>query len=237
MPALPLTCANCSKEFVRRKYSISNNSYCSRSCAAKTNNSRFPKHPGIKKTCIVCGKNFVSQEKYCSPTCQYKGLTITKEDILSYIRDFYKKNGRIPLKREFKHPRAARERFGTWNNAIFAAGLTPNPVLFANKWLARDGHKCDSLAEKIIDDWLYQQNIPHKRTVPYPGNNKLSVDFVVENYWIEFFGLFGENIRYDELRKMKLKLVKEYKLEFIGIYPADLFPHNNLPKVLKLFVK
>ena len=53
----------------------------------------------------------------------------------------------------------AREIFGSWNNAVEAAGFKPNPVLFAEKHTADDGHHCDSLAEKIIDDWLNSQKI------------------------------------------------------------------------------
>ena len=45
----------------------------------------------------------------------------------------------------------ARYVFGTWNNAISAAGYKPNPVMFARHHIASDGHRCDSLAEKIIE--------------------------------------------------------------------------------------
>jgi len=73
---------------------------------------------------------------------------ISKEQIINEIRSFYKQNGRIPLKSEYHHHSAGRRKFGTWNNAIKASGFLPNPVLFAHKHIAKDGHKCDSLAEK-----------------------------------------------------------------------------------------
>ncbi len=45
--------------------------------------------------------------------------------------------------------------------------------MFAHYQIAEDGHKCDSMAEKIIDDYLLQNNIKHERNIPlfmYPYN-------------------------------------------------------------------
>jgi len=118
-------------------------------------------------------------------------------------RQFYKDHSRIPLKRECIHYHAVRIRFKGWNNAILVAGFDPNPVMFAKKYLANDGHKCDSLSERIIDDWLSRRNINHQRSVPYPNNEQFTADFVVDKYWIEFFGLSGELKRYDYLKRKK----------------------------------
>lgn len=108
--------------------------------------------------------------------------------------------------------------------------------MFAKKHIAKDGHICDSLAEMIIDDWLYAKSIAHKRTIPYPGNKTLTADFVVGEYWIEFFGLYGQHRRYDELRNEKLQLVKKYNLKFIALYPANLFPKNTLDSSLSFIM-
>jgi len=51
--------------------------------------------------------------------------------------------------------------------------------MFAKKYTANDEHHCDSLAEKIIDDWLYARKIEHKRKIHYPDNKALTVDFVL----------------------------------------------------------
>ncbi|MBI2614073.1 MAG: hypothetical protein HYW62_04865 [Candidatus Levybacteria bacterium] len=230
------TCENpqCSKPF-KRLLSATHKSrklYCSQSCAASVNNKMYPKRYAVRKKCEYCNKEFISREKYCSRPCANKGQTISKEVILEEIKKFYLINQRIPLKREFSHTKSARVRFGSWNKAIKVAGFKPNPVMFARKHTAVDGHICDSLAEKIIDDWFYKRNIPHKRSIPYPSSLGLHVDFRVGDYWIEFFGLHGQHKRYDELRKEKLKLIKEYDLKFIEIYPKDLFPTNKLDQVL-----
>lgn len=158
-------------------------------------------------------------------------MTTSRETILQQIRDFHKKNGRIPLKREFKGVKAAQRRFTTWNNAIKAAGFDPNPVKFAKKYIANDGHKCDSLAEKIIDDWLFYRNIPHIRSVPY-GINNMTADFKVKDKIVEFFGLKGEHEDYDRLVEEKKRIWKEKKLQVIEVFPNDLFPINKLGVVL-----
>jgi len=155
----------------------------------------------------------------------------SREKLLEYLKEFNKKNGRIPVKREFMAKyRAFLRVFGTWNKAIEAAGLSPNPVLFAKKYTANDGHRCDSLAEKIIDDWFFARKIKHKINFPYP-NSKYTADFKVGDILIEFFGLHGELKSYDQLMEKKLNLVKEYNLKLISIYPKDIFPEFKLDQV------
>lgn len=104
--------------------------------------------------------------------------------------------------------------------------------MFAKKFIANDGHRCDSLAEKIIDDWFYSRKIKHQVNVPYPGVDGLTVDFLVENRWVEFFGLSGELKKYDELKEKKIKIAKKHKLNLIEIYPHHLFPKNKLDELL-----
>ncbi|MFZ5932945.1 MAG: homing endonuclease associated repeat-containing protein [Patescibacteria group bacterium] len=191
-------------------------------------NISHPRNPGVVKKCAFCGKNFKSRKKYCSRPCKDKGSTIPAEELILKIKTFVKRHGRIPLKREMLNYHAFRLRFGTWNQAVKAAGFIPNPVMFANKFVAKDGHKCDSLAERIIDDWLYARKIKHERNTLYPGDQGLKVDFKVRNYWVEFFGLSGESRKYDRLKRKKLRLAKKLNLKLVGIYLKDLFPKGRL---------
>ena len=62
----------------------------------------------------------------------------------------------------------------------------------------------------------------------------MSVDFVIGNNFIEYFGLNEVISEYDELIKKKRKLSKKYKLSLIEIYPKDLFPVNRLSKIIKI---
>lgn len=146
------------------------------------------------KKCLnpQCTNLIAESRKFCSNACQWKysspGIEEIKVKVISEIKNFVFIHRRIPVKREcYGIYKGARVAFGTWNNAIKAAGFDPNPVLFAKKYMAKDGHKCDSLAEKIIDDWLFSHKVNHQIHVPYPGQKHLTADFVVGDRWIEFF--------------------------------------------------
>lgn len=235
-----IKCSNpsCEETFLRLKSHLNNNDndFCSHSCAMFVNNKRYPRIRGIRKICATCGKLFFSRKKYCSVTCKAIEQTMNKTRIIDEIKKFYEQNGRIPLKKEFIHAKTARLRFGSWNKAILAAGFKPNPVKFARKHIAIDGHKCDSFAEFIIDNWLFTNNIQHKIHIPY-SNSHMSSDFSIDTIRIEFIGLAGENKKYDQLLKIKRDMVRKEKLKVIEIYPKDLFPKNNLKKILRPLLK
>ena len=232
---------NCNKKVSRLlnqfKKSNSGRIFCSSLCAAIANNLTRRKF----KKCSICGKQFYGERKYCSKLCRSKAVNPNKKSefekrkiILNEIKAFYKIHKRIPVKRE-RPGLALRAHFvfGSWNKAIESAGFESNPVMFAKKCIANDGHKCDSFAEKIIDDWFYERRIKHKKEVPYPENKLLSADFIVGKNLIEYFGLNGVTSEYDEFIKKKRKLSKKYKLSLIEIYPKDLFPVNHLSEIIK----
>lgn len=214
--------------------------FCDTSCAAIFNNHLRIRHKKPLKACSAENCNSIVKDRhsrYCSRKCgatpRRRTLESIREEVLSSIKKFNETNGRIPVKKELNAQyRKARTVFGTWNKAIKAAGYKPNPVMFANKYIAKDGHKCDSLAEKIIDEWLYSKGIHHDRSVPYPEDYKLTCDFVINKTFIEFFGLKGEVKRYDRLVTLKRRLSKKYKLKLIELKPAHLFPKNKLDEVL-----
>lgn len=230
---------NCKKKVFREpnelKKSRSGRFFCSHSCAAKiTNKERAV--TGICKT-PGCNKIIPKGRKYCSSECftsNYKKSKIEKQkEILSEIKAFYNTRKRIPVKKE--RPGLAwrsHKVFGSWNKAIESAGFKSNPVIFAKKYIAEDGHKCDSFAEKIIDDWLYSNNVGHQRNIPYP-NTPYTADFLVRGKFVEFLGLSGEIKQYDKNTKLKEKLAKKHKLKLIKIFPKDLFPVNRLSEIIR----
>ena len=239
--AIKLTCDNpaCGKPFTRIPSKINKKfNYCSSSCSATINNRRR-KRPRKTKYCANknCNKIVPERNKYCSNKCQgavtKKSLDEHRADVISTIKKFYRDHHRIPVRREMWAPyRKARKGFGTWNNAVKAAGYETNPVLFAKKYIANDGHKCDSLSEKIIDDWLSARGIPHEINTHYEGT-LMTADFRVGDVLIEFLGLTGEVSEYDRLVKEKRGLWKKRNLDVIEIYPKDIFPKSHLDKILK----
>lgn len=225
---------NCEKIFKRQPCEIQKSRicFCSRSCSTIISNLKSPKRQAKNKTCPTCKKLFTGRKKYCSKICQPPPKKIGKRQIIREIKKLYKDKQRLPFKRECQRYHVAQLRFGSWNKAIVAAGFKPNPVLFARKHIANDGHKCDSLTEKIIDDWLYARKIKHETNVSYPGDKLFTVDFVIGRVWIEFFGLSGELRAYDKIKKEKVKIAKKFNLHLIAIYPHDLFPKFKLDKKL-----
>lgn len=234
-----LICSNpeCSARFYRAKNDInSRNNFCSSNCSAKfSNRNRAIKHKCLSPSC----NNLIRKSRsYCSNSCQGDALRIPveirKKKVVKKINAFIKMHGRIPVKREMSGTyNSARKSFGTWNKAIRAAGYKPNPVLFAYKHTAKDGHKCDSFAEMIIDNWLYEYGIPHKINVSYPVNENLTVDFKIADYWVEFFGLVGDLKKYDLSMVRKLEIAKQENLKLIKIYPKDMFPEHKLEYILE----
>lgn len=226
---------NCGKTFFRTPREIKGAKlYCSTRCAAMVNNSKFPKRKATISRCAYCHQKFKGRRIYCSKECKNKSQTISNSEILKRIKKFYKKHKRIPIKIEFPHYGAAQDRFGSWNKAIVAAGFDPNPVMFAKRFVADDGHQCDSFAEKVIDDWLYAKKIEHRRSVPYPSKSVLTADFLIGKLWVEFFGLAGALKYYDRLIREKRAIAEKHGLRLIEIYPRDLFPVNRLEKIIKI---
>lgn len=166
----------------------------------------------------------VKERKEFSKRMRLSGKRHTKysRDILiSKIKSFYKEHARIPLKREL-NSKTFRRYFGTWNTAIIAAGFEPNPILFAKRVAAADGHMCDSFAEKIIDDWFTEKGIKHERNIPYAGT-KMTADFKVGNLFIEYFGLKGANEHYNSLIELKREFCRKHRITLLEIYPDELF--------------
>lgn len=238
MKRLEFICDNphCKKVFLRIPSRVSTKNYCSRHCSSVINNALSPKKTKVIKYCLRCNKQCLYGRWYCSVKCKSMNERLSKEKIIRAIRNFYRHNQRVPFKNEAPYVMSARKQFGSWNKAIMAAGFPPNPVKFSNKYLATDGHNCDSQAEKIIDEWLCIRKIPHQRHVPYPGNTHLTADFVVKEYWLEYFGLAGRLARYDELKEEKEQLVREYKLKLISLYPKDLNPVDKLNTLLSKLI-
>lgn len=232
----------CRKAFLRqqKEFTKSKLHFCGLSCRASYHNALRHNFTKLKRCQNEGCKNFVIKDKrsnYCSRECvdvSRRGRTkYSSEIVVDEIRKFFKINNRIPTRNELGFlNRLARRFFGTWNKAIIAAGFNPNPVRFANHFVAKDGHPCDSLSEKIVDDWLSTHKIPHEVKVKYPWNNGMSADFKIGEYYVEFFGLVGQLKNYDRLMKIKLQKIKEYNLKLISIYLSDIFPKNKLESKL-----
>lgn len=249
-----LICENCGKKFERQPHSISPHNYCSQSCAAIGNNKKRPERGAKTIKCKSCGKKFkrwvVGNKIYCSIKCRKNEEYYRLEELLEIIKNKSKKLKRVPAKREFIEgiDKACVRFFGSWNNAVSAAGLIPNRS-HNNRMYRRmsgkalDGHLCDSVSEILIDNWLYKNDIPHSKDVPYP-ETRYKADWKISlgnrEVVIEYFGLANDSPRYDRSITRKKMLCKKLDISLIGIYPKDIYPkryfEGNLKNKFKEFL-
>ncbi len=240
-----LLCSNqeCRHRFYRSRCAILRvgSYYCSRNCAAHINGQKFPKRgPGFK-FCVdkECGNRMKGWRKYCSHQCWRRARVVNPpNELIDKLQLLAKKLERTPAKREATLiAEACTHAFGSWNNAIVAAGLIPhrshsNRMYRRTNTTAKDGHKCDSISEAIIDNWLTKNNISHKRDVAYPKTGHKADWSVGANTFIEYFGLAKDSPSYDRNIKAKIKLCKKSGIKLVGIYPKDLYPVLNIEKKL-----
>lgn len=64
-----VTCKACNKIFLKQPAQISENNFCSRSCAAKINNQGVQRNKPKKKACAVCSTVFETNKNHSSRTC------------------------------------------------------------------------------------------------------------------------------------------------------------------------
>lgn len=110
----------------------------------------------------------------------------------------------------------------------------------ANSKKSSDGHWVRSRGELLIDNYLFNNRIPHayEQEVYLPDNKKMVPDFMTitpkGNVYIEFWGMEG-NSSYDKRREAKIQLYRDNGLELVNIFPKHL---DNLDAYLSsIFVK
>lgn len=185
-----------------------------------------------------CGKDISVALNYCSRTCFNLMRTAYKPDeLIKKLQVGSKKLGRTITKRELGHEAYMCIRaFGTWNKALIAASLTPHRShserMYKRKnTTALDGHRCDSISEAIVDNWLTEHDIAHDRNAPYPGTNHKADWRIGDKVFVEYFGLAKDSPRYDRSIKEKRALCRKHGIQLIEVYPNDLYPEIKLEEI------
>ncbi|MBI6116141.1 hypothetical protein [Salegentibacter maritimus] len=134
-----------------------------------------------------------------------------------------------------------KKKFGSWFKALVASNILPKGVLESSRGvrcIAKSGNECNSLDEMFIDNWLFANNVISIKEPLYPKHpiyNKTGrrrADWRVGDYYIEYFGLKGEEA-YDKKTKEKLLLADDLNLELISLFPSDL---NNISAKLDFLI-
>jgi hypothetical protein len=184
----------------------------------------------IRKFVDACG--FIPKSNFSIIShSSMKGLDSDRK--LNIIEKFAKMGGNINI----------RENFSSWFEALEKAGALPEGYRYGGTgvWcFAEDGHKCHSLAEQRIDNWLHRNGIDHEREPEYPEHETLNpsgqrkADWLANgDVFIEYFGMAGDE-DYDLKTYQKKKLASKENIDLISIYPDDL---GNLDDKLGQFVK
>lgn len=102
-------------------------------------------------------------------------------------------------------------------------GLTARPAGFngGERFTCADGHIVRSTYEQRVDNWLFEQGIPHVYEPPLPFDRRMKSDFLANGWYIEVWGVTGQ-ARYRERKRIKRKLYVERGLPLIQI-GADAF--------------
>ena len=125
---------------------------------------------------------------------------------------------------------------GSWFKAMHDTGCLPEGMVPSGRGIrcmADDGHECNSMEEKIIDDWLSQKRITHTKEPHYPYHPRLNpgggkrADWKIGDKLVEYFGLAG-NPEYDLRTIEKVELAREEGIQLVAIYPDDLFDLEDL---------
>lgn len=239
-----LTCENVSRKnrFQRSPKKILVKNFCSSSCAAKVNNTLYPKRLARVKVCEYCTREFTGLGVlYCCLRCKQEGqVKYTKEELIEILKKTAVETGRTPAKRELREiANCCIRTFGSWSNAIREANLTVNRsaderMYKRKRVIAKDGHVCDSVSEAIVDNLLTALKVEHERNRRYPST-KHRADWKIEGrqIFMEYFGLAGDSRIYDATLTEKREICKKENISLIAIYPKDLYPKNVVSTKLK----
>jgi len=130
-----------------------------------------------------------------------------------------------------KKPSADRikEVFGSWINALIESKIVEKETVRNSRGYvtqALDGHLCNSLGEKSIDDFLYRHDVPHEKEPPYPEGD-FRADFRIGITLVEYVGLLG-NVSYQAKMKAKASLCRKHSIPLIVIEPRDLVSRSRM---------
>lgn len=120
---------------------------------------------------------------------------------------------------------------------------------YEGKFTCTDGHIVKSKSEMIIDNWLFDHNIPHayEKILPIDADQRhdLHPDFCLPGYgddtddiYIEYWGYNEKNIEYTKSKNYNMKIYKDLKITLICLEEKDIMDISaSLSRKLKFYKK
>lgn len=117
----------------------------------------------------------------------------------------------------------------TWLQVLQEAGLVGEAWRLprGTMCIARDGHPCRSLGEKVVCDWLSASGIAHDVEPLWPPHRelnpagKLRADWRIGEIFVELAGMMSDK-EYAQKMDIKRRLAHELSIELIILLPEDL---------------
>jgi hypothetical protein len=169
-----------------------------------------------------------------------------KEDIIKQLKSVSEQIGRTPYECELvglglPSGKTFDRYCDSYKQACLDADQNPNSQIFgnANHWISGFGIPCASKSEKIVCDYLERHNIFYIKEPLYKNYiddircGKKRFDWIVEDYFIEFFGM-PEKVQYKQRMEEKIQICKDNDIKLIELYPKDL---NKLDEKLHILLQ
>lgn len=128
----------------------------------------------------------------------------------------------------FPSQRVMEDMFGSYHNLCDICGFDKNyGFVKRNISVSKSGEKCLSNYERIISDFLYENNIDCKKEVRYSDiiknyNGGMICDWYInEEIVVEFFGM-NRNKAYSKIMNKKIKMCNRNNIQIICVYDKDL---------------
>ena len=114
---------------------------------------------------------------------------------------------------------------------------------YESDFTCEDGHLVKSPYEKIIDDWLYREDIKHayEKKIDIDETHDITPDFYIPEYngikniYVEFWGYGEENIQYQKRKEYKTnlypELAKNEKIAVVYLTKKDVETDNFKKKI------
>lgn len=165
--------------------------------------------------------------------------SFSDEKLLSMLKDKEKELGRpitshdIIADDKFPAIDIYYDRFETFSNALILAGLDFfNANSYGKRCLSKNGDICYSFSEKIITDFLIDNNIFYEKDLMYKDiipdfTKKYCFDWLLKDgVIVEFFGLKSEFYNKKMIEKQELCI--KNGIELMSLYQKDLYDLNNV---------
>ncbi|MCB0749201.1 MAG: hypothetical protein KDC90_17195 [Ignavibacteriae bacterium] len=191
---------------------------------------------GLYGLAIACG---INSETLWTKSGHWKNIENIKKEIEVVIDQL----GRFPtttdLRRIGKHNllSAISSNFDGIKNVRKILGYTKKLPI------AKDGHYCDSFSEVIVDDFLFMNDIPHKRNIQFNFTNiKCRPDFILENMTIvevlmadyRINNHKGRYKQYVTRYRKKRKAYLDANMDLIEVFPCELTDKDKMEKKFEI---